>query len=58
MNEHDLGGGWHVIVEWSPKWGAFLGTITDPEGHSSGSILRDTDQRVLEAALQSVDRKG
>ena len=58
MNEHDLGGGWTVIVEWSPKWGAFLGTITDPQGHSSGSILRDTDQRVLEAALQSVDRKG
>lgn len=56
--EHDLGGGWTVIIEWSPKWAAYLGTITDPQGRSAGSILRDTDQRVLEAALQSVNRKG
>ena len=27
--EHDLGGGWHVIVEWSPKWAGWMGTLTE-----------------------------
>ena len=58
MNEHDLGGGWTVIIEWSPKWAGWMGTLTDPDGNPAGSILRDTDQRVLESALQSVERKG
>ena len=56
--EHDLGDGWRVIIEWSPDWGAYIGTLTDPAGNTAGSILRDTDQRVLESALQSVERKG
>ena len=55
--EHDLGG-FTVIVEWSPKWSAWMGTITDPNGHSSGTVMRDSQEEVLEAAQQSVDRKG
>ena len=58
MSEHDLGGGWTVIIEWSPKWGAYTGTITDQKGRSGGTILRDTEQACLEGAIQTVNRKG
>ena len=58
MTEHDLGGGWTVVIEWSPKWGSYAGTILSPKGHSSGTILRDTEQACLEGAQQTVNRKG
>ena len=55
--EHDLDG-FTVIVEWSDYYQAWTGTITDPNGHSSGTMMRDSETEVLEAARQSVDRKG
>ena len=55
--EHDLGG-FTVIVEWSEYHQAWVGTITDPNGHSAGTVMRDSQAEVVEAALQTVNRKG
>lgn len=58
MIEHDLGDGHTVIIEWSETWQAYVGTITDTNGRSAGTILRDTVEACLEGASQTVNRKG
>ncbi len=55
--EHDLGTGGTLIIEWSEFWGCYVGTLTNGAWHV-GSFLRDSEQEVLEAGLQTVERKG
>jgi len=54
--EHDLGDGWTVIIEWAERWNAWIGTISDGK-HVAGSVLRHSQQDVLDAAIQTAERK-
>ena len=55
--EHDLGHGYTIVIEWAERWNRYAGTIIHPKGYTSGTILRETEQAVYEAGLQTVDRK-